>query len=289
MTSMPYPKPLTARDIAAHTPALKKIPAHTARVTGSLAVAVLAAMLAGCASQAPDISLIPTQTDAVTSQDGLFVQPVKFERTKPDCRGDCPRLSVDSVVFPGVQRLTDLVDHALAMMTGVGEQRVPPYATIAEFEQYFWKTAGPRDEVMLAAKARYRNRYLTVIELNSGQYFTGAAHGITTTQFLNWDNANGRVLDIDDIFEPGGWERFVALLEQAHRKWVNSTPEARDDPEAWLRLWPFQPTTNIALVDSGVVAKYGSYEIAPYSSGQPELRVPYSQLTGILKPQYLPN
>src|SRR5690606_12956020 len=125
MTSMPYPKPLTARDIAAHTPALKKIPARTARVTGLLAIAVLAAMLAGCASQAPDISLIPTQTDAVTSQDGLFVQPVKWERTKPDCRGDCPRLSVDSVVFPGVQRLTDLVDHALAMMTGVGEQRVP--------------------------------------------------------------------------------------------------------------------------------------------------------------------
>ncbi|HLU14702.1 MAG TPA: hypothetical protein VKZ71_02610, partial [Burkholderiaceae bacterium] len=62
MTSMPYPTPLTARQITAHTPPLKKIPARTARVTGSLAVAVLAAMLAGCASQAPDISLIPTQT-----------------------------------------------------------------------------------------------------------------------------------------------------------------------------------------------------------------------------------
>ena len=35
---------------------------------------------------------------------------------------------------------------------------------------------------MLAAKARYRNRYLTVIELN-GQYFTGAAHGITRLSF----------------------------------------------------------------------------------------------------------
>src|SRR3546814_10791128 len=38
---------------------------------------------------------------------------------------------------------------------------------------------------VLSAKARYRNRYLTVVELNTWQYYTGAAHGISATQFLN--------------------------------------------------------------------------------------------------------
>jgi hypothetical protein len=44
----------------------------------------------------------------------------------------------------------------------------------------------------------------------------------------------------------------------------------------------------VALTDTGIVVKYQPYEIAPYSSGQPELLIPYSELKGILRPEYLP-
>lgn len=247
-------------------------------------------LLAACASKpSADISLIPTATDALTSQDGLFVQPVKWSRTKKGCKGECPKMSVDSLVFPGVPRLTELVDHALAMMTGTGDERVPPYSSIAEFETYFWQTAGSRDEVMLGAKTRYRNRYLTVIELNSGQYFTGAAHGLTATQFLNWDNATSTVLGMEQLLKPNAYPRFVQALERAHTRWQANNPDAQDDLVTWQRLWPFQATNNVALTDTGLVAKYDSYEIAPYSSGQPELHIPYTELTDILRAQYLPR
>lgn len=272
------------------TPTLQRIPLLSQRLLQASSVLVFAGLLAACASKpSADISLIPTQTDAVTSQDGLFVQPVKWSRTKKGCKGDCPKMSVDSLVFPGVPKLTELVDHALAMMTGTGDERLPPYSTIAEFETYFWKTAGSRDVVMLAAKTRYRNRYLTVIELNSGQYFTGAAHGLTATQFLNWDNTAGSVLGMDQILVAGAYPRFVQALERAHARWKANNPDVQDDPATWQRLWPFQATNNIALTDTGVVAKYDSYEIAPYSSGQPELHIPYTELAGILRPEYLPR
>lgn len=254
-----------------------------------LAILMMTGLLAACASKPADISLIPTQTDAITSQDGLFVQPVKWSRSKANCKGECPRMEVDSLVFPGVPRLTELVDHALAMMTGLGDERMPPYSTIAEFETYFWKTAAPRDVVQLAAKTRYRNRYLTVIELNSGQYFTGAAHGITATQFLNWDNARGQVLGLDQLLMPGAYPRFVEALERAHGRWMQATPEVQDDPRAWQRLWPFQPTDNVAITDAGLVAKYDSYQIAPYSSGQPELLIPYTELGDVLREEYRPR
>lgn len=250
----------------------------------------LLSLLAACAT-APtsDISLIPTQTDQISSKDGLFVQPVKWTRSKPGCKGQCPEMSVDSLVFPGVPRLTELVDHALAMMTGVGDERVPSYSTIAEFERYFWQTAAPRDSVTLAAKTRYRNRHLTVIELNSGQYITGAAHGLTATQFLNWNNVTSSVLGLDQILIPGAYPNFVEALERAHQRWVQNLPEAQEDIQVWQRLWPFQPTDNVALTDQGVIVKYDSYEIAPYSSGQPELLIRYSDLIDILKPEYLPK
>lgn len=252
-------------------------------------VSLTLTVLAGCASgPSKDISLIPKKTDQVSSEDGLFIQPVKWAKTKPGCKGECPALSVDSLIFPGVPKLTDLVDQILAHMTNLSEFE-PPYNTINGYEAYFWENAAPRDQTMLSARTRYRNRYITAIELNSGMYLTGAAHGRTVTQFLNWDNHAQRIINLNDLLMPGTHNRFVEILELSHRKWLHGLPEARNDKSAWNRLWPFQFSDNIALTDQGVVVKYNSYEIAPYSSGQPELVIPYAQLHGVLKPMYLPS
>ncbi|MCQ9616309.1 RsiV family protein [Paenalcaligenes niemegkensis] len=200
-------------------------------------------------------------------------------------QGECPKLSVDSLVFPGNAKLSLFVDATLASMTGMGDG--PLHSSIDEFENYYWRTAGPRDEVILAAKTRYRNKDLTVVELGSWQYFTGAAHGMAATQFINWDNQRGAVLHFGDIIAPGKTQDFLRVLQQAHQQWLLTQEDAQENIAQYNRLWPFQPTENIALTDTGVVAKYDAYAIAPYSSGQPELTVPYSQLKGILNPAYL--
>jgi len=245
-------------------------------------------LIAGCASQpSGTISRIPATSDAQASQSGLFMQTDEWEHTKPGCKGECPRLHAKTLIFAGNNKLTELVDHGLAMMTGIGQERVPPYQTIAEFEKYFWNIAAPRDEVDLIAQARYRSRDLTVIELTTYQYFTGSAHGITATQFLNWDNNAQRVLGLADILRPGQDKNYDQALEAAHRQWMQGRNEI-DDPDRWLRMWPFQPSDNFAFTDQGLVVKYDSYEIAPYSSGQPEILIPYADLKGIVRADYLP-
>lgn len=257
--------------------------ARLALITGA------AGILTACASgPSPNISLIPTETAEQTSKEGLFTQEIKWEHRKPGCEGECPTLKLDSVVFPGIARLTQLVDHALAVMTGVGNSEQPPYGTVAEYEAYFWKTAAPRDSTLLAAKTRYRNKHLTVVELNTWQYFTGAAHGISATQFLNWDNATGKVLGLDNVLLAGQREAYTAALKQAHSRWLAKNPDAQHDPDTYNRIWPFQASTNFALTDEGLLVKYDSYQIAPYSSGQPELLIPYSSLQGILRPEFMP-
>ncbi|MGB6105986.1 MAG: RsiV family protein [Pusillimonas sp.] len=247
-------------------------------------------ILAACASGPSDhISLIPIQTDAQTSKEGLFTQAIKWKHTKPECQGDCPTLELDSIVFPGVPKLTELVDHALAMMTGLNETGAPPYFTIKDYEDYFWKTAAPRDSTLLAAKTRYRNNSLTVIELNSWQYLTGSAHGISATQFLNWDNRAGKVLGLERILQPGQYDGYVAALRQAHSTWRASHPDARRDLDAFNRMWPFQVSDNFGFTDHGLIVKYDSYQLAPYSSGQPELLIPYAALQGVLRPEFMPS
>lgn len=248
-----------------------------------------AAVLSACASgPSGNISLIPAETAAQAGKSGAFTQPLKWDHKKPGCTGDCPEIKVDSLIFPGRQKLTELVDYALATMTGVSSNQPPPYSTLAEFEAYFWKTAAPRDSVSFTARVRYSNKNLTVIELGSWQYYTGAAHGISATQFLNWDNASAKVLGLDNILLPGKRDAYVAALKQAHTQWLASNPDAKHDPATYNRLWPFKPSDNFGFTDHGLIVKYNSYEIAPYSSGQPELLIPFGALHGILKPEYLP-
>ncbi len=253
------------------------------------ALLAAALFLTGCATgPKSDITLIPDATDQVSSRDGLFTQQNKWKRSKPGCEGECPTLEVDTLVFAGNPELTRLVDHALAIMTGVDAERPPPYDTIAGFEEYYWQVAGSRDSVLLAGKLRYRSKFLTVLELDSWQYFTGAAHGIGATQFLNWDNTRRGVIPLEAVLVPGGQERFQEALRRAHARWLETQPDYQADPDTWNRLWPFQASDNYAFTDQGIVVKYDTYELAPYSYGQPELLIPYGELEGVLRVDYAP-
>lgn len=279
---------MTQRFSIAPSISIKPATRHYAYITALL---ISAALLSACASKPSEvISLIPAnQVDAQTSKDGLFSQPVKSDSKKPGCSGECPTLKVDSLVFPGNTALTKLVDHALATMTGTSRSTPQSYQNIAEFEAYYWRVAAPRDATVLEAKTVYRNRNLTVLELNSYQYFTGAAHGISATQYLNWDNRSERLLSLDDILLPGGREIYLQALREAHDTWLASNKDAQENLAAYLRIWPFQPSNNVALTDMGIVVKYDSYELAPYASGQPELRIPYSALRAALRPEFIPS
>src|SRR5690606_41853377 len=63
-------------------------------------LAVATALLTACSSgPSSNIVLIPDATDEISSRDGVFAQQVKWKRTKPDCRGECPTLEVDTLVF----------------------------------------------------------------------------------------------------------------------------------------------------------------------------------------------
>ncbi|HLS17873.1 MAG TPA: RsiV family protein [Paenalcaligenes sp.] len=248
----------------------------------------LIGLLSACASTSQDISLIPTQTDAITQKKGSFTQPAQWSGHQPGCEGKCPYIEVNSLVFPGQRDLTNLVDESLAaMISALDGDRIQP--SISAFEEYYWKTADHSDEVQLAAKTIYRNKALTVLDLGAWRYHTGAAHGLAATQFINWSNTDRKVLTIEDIVRPRKLEQFYALQQKAHQRWVDKLDLAQDDPEQFARLWPFQRTENIALTDAGVLVKYDPYAIAPYAAGMPQFLIPYDELKGVLRNDYLPR
>lgn len=257
-----------------------------------LSLLIASALLTACASSpSSQPSLIPAETVDITRKDGVFTQPLARKITKPGCKGECPTLQMDSLVFPGNTALTQYVDQQLAQMmrANEGDGTGADYSTVDGFVNSYWKNAAARDEAQLYAKPRYRNKDLTVLELGVGYYATGAAHGTTRTQFVNWDNKAKKPLAFTEVVKSNQQATFNNRVQQAYMNWLKKQDLNEMDFNQYLRVWPFQPSENIALTDAGVVVKYNSYELAPYSSGQPELLITYPQLQGILQPLFLPN
>lgn len=253
-------------------------------------IAAAALSLAACASGPSDnISLVDNQINQESSKSGSFTQPIKIDAYQPGCSGECPHLVVDSLVFPGNAKLTKLVDYTLSQMAWIDNERPAPFSNIAGLEKYYWQTAADRDELYLVAKDKFRNKYLTTIELNVYLYRTGMAHGMGGNQFINWDNQSQLSLNLKDLIKAGAYDKYVEQLKIAYNKWIADNSASIEDPENYARMWPFVASDNAGITDLGLLVKYQPYEIAPYSSGQPELLIPYKNLKDILKSKYLPN
>ncbi|WP_201535140.1 RsiV family protein [Psychrobacter ciconiae] len=124
---------------------------------------------------------------------------------------------------------------------------------------------------------------IELIRIDSYQ-FTGGAHGLPYSEHLMFDQKLKRQLKLNDILMTGKKPRFEALAKAAYKKWVS---EFYDDIKDYEKSWPFSLTDNVTLTDKGVDIVYQPYAIAPYAAGMPTLSIPYQQLNGILKPQYM--
>lgn len=255
-------------------------------------------VLAACGSSPKNITLAEqTEASSAAADKGgatvdvgdIATQPIRYARNKPGCSGTCPRVEVDSIALPQAPKLTQLIDRVLAYMTGINPDQVGDYQTLAQYEAYFWQTAQTRDVTRFVAKIKDAHNGLITVELATNQYLTGAAHGIPATQYLNWERDRQRVLALSEAVIPAQQAAFVAAAKRAHVRWKQQNEDYQRDPATFDRMWPFQETDNFALTTAGLVLKYDAYAIAPYASGQPELLIPYAELSGVLDPKWLPK
>ncbi len=218
--------------------------------------------------------------------DELSPQRHAWEHLKPGCQGEtCPLVNIDTIRFDGEPQLNALIDRRLLQMTQDGPDAPLP-ASFESYERDFLASAEPGWSSYLQAKVLEQHDKLVLVELSS-YLFTGGAHGMPGRGFINYDRKLEKPLSLGDMLLPGQEEAFWKLAEQAHRRWLAAN-KFDQDPD-FIRIWPFERTANVALGYGAVLLKYDVYSIAPYSSGHPEIRIPYPQLNGILKPRYFPG
>lgn len=115
--------------------------------------------------------------------------------------------------------------------------------------------------------------------------FTGGAHGMPYSEYLIFDQQTKKPIQLADMLQPNKKSRFNALAYSAYKEWVKTVDE---DVASYEKSWPFTLSDNITLTDQGIDIRYQHYSIGPYAYGMPVLSIPYSQLQGVIKPQFLP-
>ena len=213
---------------------------------------------------------------------------ITIVRTKPDCSSaDCPSIKVKRLSFIGRDRFNNFLDQTMASMAEVDASNNAAFRSLAEFATYFWKISKPGYQVVLEASVKRGDEDLVVVQLDS-YIFTGGAHGLSTTQYINWLPQTDKILSLESMLLPKKMPAFEQALKKQHAIWLKTNPQAIENPAAYNKLWPFVPTDNAALLADGLAVTYDPYSIAPYSFGRPTIIIPYSELAGILRPELLP-
>ncbi|GLX90200.1 RsiV family protein [Pseudomonas weihenstephanensis] len=215
----------------------------------------------------------------------LAVTPDASEQLKAGCKGqDCPLVNIDTVHFADEPKLDALIEARLLKMTvNSPEDKLAP--SLNAYREQFLRTAQSRYSSYLQAKVREQHDGLVIVELSS-YLDTGGAHGMPGRGFINYSRKDQKEVTLQDMLVPGQEKAFWAAGKVAHNNWLIST-RFGNDPE-FVKTWPFQQTPHVALLKDNVVLKYDVYSIAPYSEGHVELKIPYSRLNGILKPEWFP-
>lgn len=216
----------------------------------------------------------------------LQVEREAWEQIKPGCSSaDCPLVNIDTVHFPDEPRLDAIVQKNLLQLAPTGPGLSPP-VSLKAYEQQFLSQAQGRNSSYLQAKVREQHDGIVVIELSS-YLDSGGAHGDPGRALFSYSRQQQKVLTVADMVVPGKENEFWQKAQLAHQAWMAST-KVSDDPE-FVKTWPFKRTPNVALTYGALILKYPTTTIAPYAMGHIELKIPYPQLNGVIRPELFPG
>lgn len=112
-----------------------------------------------------------------------------------------------------------------------------------------------------------------IISLYMDYYqYTGGAHGLTTRISYNFDLKTGNKIKLNNIFKEG--YDYKAVIDKEINRQIDEHPEYYfSDKNAFKGI---KTNQEFYLTDKGIVIYFQQYEIAPYSSGIREFRIPFS-------------
>lgn len=286
------------------------------KTIAKFSVLACAILLAACQpkSEPKESQDKPTDPPAAqqTAEPILRGETVKLQVTLPECKGNtCPDFTVERLQsnFPFIDQLLDqqILDQLSKMLDVVDadtsaastakttEQKTGLDTQAQAYANAFVKideelkalSSSHQISLMIKPKILQPKGKLATVVLNSSSYL-GGAHGSTSQRYYNFDLTTQKQVQLHDLLLPKQKATLDKLAHEAFKTWIVDSKLATD-PKEYEQAWPFQITDNFLLGEQGLILQYGEYDIGPYVVGLPRLVIPFSELQGVLKPEYLPK
>ena len=116
---------------------------------------------------------------------------------------------------------------------------------------------------------------VAVFDVYSYSYPEGAAHGMYSNIYVNFDVAEGKIVTLASLFMPGYEERLQPVILE--RLKGSGEPLLVDDDEVYV-------SDNFRITDDGVEFVYGLYSVGPYAAGEQTVAFNSYELSSLLTP-----
>ena len=131
------------------------------------------------------------------------------------------------------------------------------------------------------SRVTFYEKDLLVYRIDFNEY-TGGAHGMYTSLFLNFDLKNMHQLVLDDIFTGDYRDTLSDLLWNQLMADQNVKTRAELENMGYGSTGDLIPTENFYLGKEGVTFYYNVYEFTPYVMGAVEITLPYAAIKHLM-------
>lgn len=247
-------------------------------------------------TQAQMIEQLNTQVDTLQKQvvdlaenQAVHVEPevlfeksetIKFDNKSPDSYAPESAEAKVSVktLKTNMDWLTDLlVNELIRQFTAEGKVKIENKQQFVEYLQtlYADSVKEVKEFELIGMTTNFDVKYLgqreNIATFTIGYYgYSGGAHGMYSTQFLNIDLAKKALLDIDDVINPDQHDKLKELLWETYSNASNN--------ETFTPKSEFYVEKDFYFSHDGITFVYPPYAIGSFAEGEKELTIHWGEL-----------
>lgn len=252
----------------------------------------------GCQRQ-PEQPIAPTTEQALNVTDATDSAPPAVaaltivstiqQPNLPVCQSDrCIKMSIQHVKT-GQPWLDEQIEATLLKLTdvSVGGKKHPNHSMQQNIERFIQASQKANPSEMVITTELIQQQGAVAVFRLVGNYYLGGAHGSVVERYLNVDLNQKKILKLSDVLQDEALPRLETLLYERYREWVGQNA-AGQPIDAYESMFPFKVAEQWYLGKKGMVFAYGQADIGPYSAGLAKFELPYTELTTIIRADFLP-
>jgi hypothetical protein len=223
-----------------------------------------------------DITLEPIQDQMNTpTPDGILAVPIIV--TKEISRESETPKSIIQVRYPQIEH----TDGSATMFNNKIERMMNDFVNSFLLEigshTYDEFLSGFTNGLTTDYRVTYIDSNLISINFLQSVYYAGAAHPLPFSETVNYDLAQDRTIELDDLFQDGieylpvlSQYALNDLRQQGVLEWEEGASATQENFDSW----------NITL--EGLLFTFDPYQVAPYAAGFQEVLIPYGVIQHLL-------